>query len=63
MLKIKNLKVNYGDFTALNIDKEIEIDEGEIVGVIGGNGAGKSTLIKALTNQVKYEGYSKSQNL
>ena len=54
MLKIKNLKVNYGDFTALNIDKEIEIDEGEIVGVIGGNGAGKSTLIKALTNQVKY---------
>lgn len=56
MLKIKNLKVNYGNFTALNIDKEIEIDEKEIIGVIGGNGAGKSTLIKALTNQVKYEG-------
>lgn len=56
MLKIKDLQVQYKDFTALNIQGEIDIQGNDIVGIIGANGAGKSTLIKALTNQVAYTG-------
>lgn len=56
MLKIKDLQVQYKDFTALNIQGEIDIQGNDIVGIIGANGAGKSTLIKALTNQLAYTG-------
>lgn len=55
-MKIKNLKVNYGNFMALYIEQEVTIEKGDIVGIIGGNGAGKSTLVKALTNQIQYKG-------
>ncbi|MFB6114860.1 MAG: ABC transporter ATP-binding protein [Candidatus Nanohalobium sp.] len=32
---------------------DLEVDEGEIVGVLGANGAGKSTLVQILTGQIE----------
>ena len=40
-------KRNYKNIEVLN-DINLEIDEGEIIGVLGENGAGKTTLIKLM---------------
>lgn len=49
MIKIENLTVKYGKFTALN-QLNLEIPQGQIFGFLGHNGAGKSTTIKCLTS-------------
>ncbi|AIM25721.1 ABC transporter, ATP-binding protein [Melissococcus plutonius] len=59
MLKIQNLQVKYKDVIALDLQGEMNIQEDDIVGILGPNRAGKSTLIKAITNQVTYTGYIK----
>jgi branched-chain amino acid transport system ATP-binding protein len=48
MLKVKNLSVHYGGMQALD-NVNIEVDEGEIVSIVGSNGAGKSTTINAIS--------------
>ena len=45
MLKIEKLNFSYGDLKVL-WDVDLEVQEGEIVTVVGANGAGKSTLLK-----------------
>jgi len=52
MLKIENLHFSYGDLKVL-WDVSIEVQEGEIVTVVGANGAGKSTLLKNISRLVK----------
>lgn len=52
MLSTRNLIVHYGAIRALN-DASIDVEQGEIVAVIGGNGSGKSTLLKAVAGIVK----------
>ena len=51
MISIKNVKkifsTKQGNVTAVT-DVDLEINEGEIFGVIGYSGAGKSTLIRML---------------
>jgi energy-coupling factor transport system ATP-binding protein len=47
VISIENLNVTYGDKTALN-NVSSQINEGEIVAVMGRNGAGKSSLLKAI---------------
>lgn len=47
MLKIDSISVSYGNIKALR-SISIEVEEGEIVCLIGANGAGKSTLLKAI---------------
>ena len=51
MLSVKDLVVNYG---AINAIKGISFDvnEGEIVTLIGANGAGKSTFLKLLSGEL-----------
>ncbi len=44
MLKLTNIHTYYGNIQALK-GIDIEINEGEIVSLIGGNGAGKSTTL------------------
>lgn len=45
-LSVKDLTVSYDEHTALkNIN--LEVEEGNLIGIIGPNGAGKSTLMKA----------------
>lgn len=44
MLKLENVSTFYGAIQALN-DVSIEVNQGEIVTLIGANGAGKTTLL------------------
>ena len=48
LVKVNEIKVQYGKTTALNIVDPIVIQEGDRIGVIGSNGAGKSTLVKSI---------------
>lgn len=48
MLRVSQLSRSYGDFLA--VDKvSFEIQQGEIVGLLGHNGAGKTTIMKMLS--------------
>ena len=49
MLKINNLKKNYGDFF---LDCSLEVNRGQITGLIGQNGSGKSTTFKSILGLV-----------
>ncbi len=55
MLKVKNLSVNYGNISALR-DETIEVNDGELVTLIGGNGAGKTSTLMAISNLVPKTG-------
>lgn len=48
MLKAQQLIRQYGDFTAVN-NVSFEIDNKQIVGLLGHNGAGKTTIMKMIT--------------
>ncbi len=52
MLKIENLKVNYGGIEAVK-GISFDIKQGEIVTLIGANGAGKSTTLRTISSLVK----------
>lgn len=51
VLSAKNLRVSYGNIKALH-GIDFQIDEGEIVCIIGANGAGKSTILRAISRLV-----------
>lgn len=55
-LRVSELSVHYGDYQALKT-LDLEIDQGELIGVIGPNGAGKTSFVKALCGRVNYDGY------
>ncbi len=48
LLELKDVSVHYGKIQALH-GVSIEVDEGEIVTLIGANGAGKSTTLKTIS--------------
>lgn len=52
MLKVSDLSVNYGVIQAVK-GVNFEINEGEIVTLIGANGAGKSTIVKTISGLLK----------
>jgi branched-chain amino acid transport system ATP-binding protein len=58
LLSIEDLKVSYGNIKALH-GLNFQIDEGEIVCIIGANGAGKSTTLKAISRMVPVEAGTK----
>jgi branched-chain amino acid transport system ATP-binding protein len=57
MLELKDVVVNYGVVPALK-GISFNVEEGEIVTLIGANGAGKSTTLKAISGLVKLKGGS-----
>lgn len=64
----QHITKNFGSFKALD-DVSIELDDGEIFGLLGSNGAGKSTLTKIMTGllnqdrgKISFYGYDLNQN-
>ena len=54
MLEIKDLNVFYGGIHALK-GISLEVEQGQIVSMIGSNGAGKSSMMNAISGIVKYK--------
>ena len=55
LLLVKDLDVSYGNVQVL-FGVNFEVDEGEIIALLGTNGAGKSTLLKAISGLVPASG-------
>lgn len=55
MLKVNNLKVSYGAIEAVK-GISFEVQEGEIVSLIGANGAGKTTTLHTISGLLKASG-------
>ena len=47
MLKVKNIETLYGLIMAIR-GVSLEVQEGQIVGILGANGAGKTTILKTI---------------
>ena len=58
LLSVENLRVSYGKIRALH-GIDFNIEEGEIVCIIGANGAGKSTTLRAISRLVPVESGTK----
>ena len=52
MIKITNLKKQFGETTACDIPS-FQINDGDILGLVGNNGAGKTTLFRMLLDLLK----------
>jgi len=52
VLKVREIDSYYGDMQALR-NVSIDVNQGEVVSVIGSNGAGKSTLLKTVSGMLR----------
>ena len=48
LLEIRNLSSRYGRIQALH-SIDVDVDEGELVALVGANGAGKTTLLRTIS--------------
>ena len=55
MLKVTNANVYYGKIHAIK-DVSFEVNDGEIVSLIGANGAGKSTILRTVSGLLRSRG-------
>jgi branched-chain amino acid transport system ATP-binding protein len=51
MLEVENISVSYGAVEALR-GPSLQVEDGQLVGVLGANGAGKTTLLRAISGLV-----------
>ncbi|TNF57509.1 MAG: ABC transporter ATP-binding protein [Burkholderiales bacterium] len=54
LLKVSDLRVSYGGIKAVK-GVSLEVQEGELISLIGSNGAGKTTTMKAITGSLGIE--------
>ena len=52
MLKVQDLQVSFGDFTAVHA-LDLEVSAGQSFGLVGESGSGKSTVLRAICGLVK----------
>ena len=50
-LSVNNITYYYDNFKALN-DLSFDLEENQIIGLIGRNGSGKTTLLKVIAHQL-----------
>lgn len=55
LLQVTNLDAHYGHIQALR-DVSLDVNQGEIVAVIGANGAGKTTMLRAISGVIPVSG-------
>lgn len=55
ILKVEDLHASYGSIRALK-GIDLEVNEGEIVAIVGANGAGKTTLLTCISGLMPYSG-------
>ena len=55
LLEVKDLSVHYGVIQALK-GVSLQVEEGEIVSLIGANGAGKTTILQTISGLLKKSG-------
>ena len=55
MLNIKNIEVVYNEVVLVIKGLSMQVNEGEIVSLLGANGAGKSTTLKSISGLLKTE--------
>ena len=61
VLSVRNLSKRFGPTVAFS-DVDLDVERGEIVGLLGENGAGKSTLIGVLSGVLQPDGGEISLN-
>ena len=52
MLKVENLSIKYGSIEAVK-NVSFEVNEGEVVTLIGANGAGKTSILRTISGLVR----------
>ena len=52
MLKVDNLNAGYGPVNIL-WDVAFDMNDGEVVAILGSNGAGKTTMVRAITGMIR----------
>lgn len=55
LLEIRDLKVHYGPIQAIR-GIDLDVEQGQIVALLGANGAGKTTTLRAISGVVKAAG-------
>lgn len=55
LLKLENVRKEYGNFS---LECSMQLEQGQITGLIGQNGAGKSTTFKAILDLIQIDGGS-----
>lgn len=55
LLRTSGLRAGYGPVTVLH-DLDLEVNEGEIVVILGANGAGKTTTMRAISGTIARQG-------